>query len=157
MLVIGGVDHFQLLEGIDAGVQGKEVREHAAEQVQVAFAEECPLIQLQPCAQATNGLALDQPIHARFHGRTTRRGGRFAGAWAQVVRPQQLQHGVRQLGQVILLLEPQLGREERKGLHQAFDIWVAGALAQQPGQLWVVLGEVVPQLMQVLAGSANTG
>ncbi len=47
----------------------------------------------------------------------------------QVVGPQQLQHGVRQLGQVVLQLEPQFGREERKGFHQALDIRVAATLA----------------------------
>ena len=69
---------------------------------------------------------------------------------------QQLQHGVRQLWQVILKLEAQLGREESKGLHQAFDIRVAATLAQQPGKLWVVFGEVVAEFVQVTQFFAET-
>ena len=67
----------------------------------------------------------------------------------QVIGPQQLQHGVRQLWQVILQLEAQLGGEEGKSLHQPFDVRVAATFAQQPGKLWVVGSEVVAQFMQV--------
>ncbi|MNH26114.1 hypothetical protein D3C81_1781490 [compost metagenome] len=66
----------------------------------------------------------------------------------KVVGPQQLQHGVCQLWQIVFQLEPQLGGQERKGFDQAFDIRVATAFAEKPGKLRIVLGEVCPQLLQ---------
>ncbi|KQN61374.1 hypothetical protein ASF02_13445 [Pseudomonas sp. Leaf58] len=53
----------------------------------------------------------------------------------KVVGPQYLQHGVRQLWQVVLQFEPQLGSQERKCLNKAFDIGVAAAVAEKPGKL----------------------
>jgi hypothetical protein len=38
-LVVTEVQDFQLMEGVDARVQGKEVTEHRAEQIEIAFAE----------------------------------------------------------------------------------------------------------------------
>lgn len=56
---------------------------------------------------------------------------------------------MRQLWEVVLQLEAQLRRQEGEGFHQALHIGVATPLAQQPGKLWIVLGEVVPKFMEV--------
>lgn len=56
---------------------------------------------------------------------------------------------MRQFRQVIFQLEPQLGRQERKALHQPLDIGVATTASKKPGKLWIILGEVISQLTQV--------
>jgi hypothetical protein len=62
MLVVAGVDGLQHMEGIDAGVQGKEVAQYCAEQVKITFTEEASLIYSEARLHASHGQSANQPV-----------------------------------------------------------------------------------------------